>query len=63
MRRAGIPADRVVRTLARHANIGSAGWIVALAEARACGRLPPGTRVALAAVGGGLSWAAALLRT
>lgn len=46
----------------RHANIGAAGWMAALVEARAEGRCPPGTRLLLAAVGGGMSWAAAVLQ-
>lgn len=60
--RVGFAPDRVWREgVARHANIGAAGWLVALAEARAAGRCPPGTTVALASVGGGMSWAAAVL--
>ncbi len=47
--------------VARHANIGAAGWLVAFAEARAAGLCPAGATVALAAVGGGMTWAAALL--
>lgn len=60
---AGIPADRVwTDGVARHANIGAAGWLVAFAEARAAGRFGDGDRVATASVGGGMSWAAAVLR-
>jgi 3-oxoacyl-[acyl-carrier-protein] synthase III len=43
----------------RHANIGAAGWMVALVEAKA--KLTRGDRVLTAAVGGGMSWAAAVL--
>jgi 3-oxoacyl-[acyl-carrier-protein] synthase-3 len=50
---------RTYINLHRHGNIGAGGWIAALAEARAEG-LARG-RVALAAVGGGLSWGAAVL--
>jgi 3-oxoacyl-[acyl-carrier-protein] synthase-3 len=60
-RRSGIAPDRAYVNVDRHANIGVAGWPVALVEARAEGRLRPGGRVALAAVGGGMSWAAAVL--
>ena len=59
---AGIPAARTFVNIGRHANIGAAGWMAALVEARAEGRCPPGTRLLLAAVGGGMSWAAAVLR-
>ena len=59
---AGFDPARVYSRVERHANIGAAGWPVALAEARAEGRCPPGTSVAVAAVGGGLSWGAAVLR-
>lgn len=58
-RRVGIPPQKAFINLHRHANIGAAGWVVALAEARA-ERLEPNDRVLLAAVGGGMSWAAAL---
>jgi 3-oxoacyl-(acyl-carrier-protein) synthase III len=60
-RMTGLPPARVYTNVHAHANIGAAGWIVALVEARAAGRCPPGARVGLAAVGGGLSWAAAVL--
>jgi len=59
--RAGIEEARTFMNVPLHANIGSAGWLVALAEARAGGRVGPGARVLVAAVGGGMSWAAALL--
>lgn len=57
----GIPAERCFVNVASHANVGAAGWLCALAEARAEQALRPGERVLLAAVGGGMSWAAALL--
>ena len=59
---AGIPLERTFVNVERHANIGAAGWMAALVEARAEGRCPPGARLLLAAVGGGMSWAAAVLR-
>jgi 3-oxoacyl-[acyl-carrier-protein] synthase-3 len=43
----------------RHANIGAAGWIVALVESMES--LRSGDRVLTAAVGGGMSWGAAVL--
>ena len=59
---AGFASSRVYSHVERHANIGAAGWIVALAEARSEGRCSTGKRIAVAAVGGGLSWGAAVLR-
>jgi len=59
--RAGIDEARTFVNVARHANVGSAGWLVALAEARAEGRIAKGGSVLVAAVGGGMSWAAAVL--
>ena len=55
-RRVGLA--RTFSNLERHANIGAAGWIVALVEAA----IRRGALVATAAVGGGLSWGAAVLR-
>ena len=60
---AGIADERTFVNVHRHANIGAAGFIVALAEARSEGRLPDRGRVLLAAVGGGMSWASAVLET
>lgn len=61
--RVAIAAERTFVNVPRHANVGAAGWIVALAEARAEGRVRDGMRVLLAAVGGGMSWAGAILET
>jgi 3-oxoacyl-[acyl-carrier-protein] synthase-3 len=58
--RAGIAKERTVLTIAEHANVGAAGWLVALDRARRAGRTD-GKRLLLAAVGGGLSAAALLL--
>ena len=42
---------------------GSSGYIpLALSEARAQGRIRPGSRVLMTAFGAGLTWGAALLR-
>jgi 3-oxoacyl-[acyl-carrier-protein] synthase-3 len=62
-RRTGVPFQRAFVNIDRHANIGVAGWMAALVEARAENRIRPGMNVLLAAVGGGMSWAAAVLRT
>lgn len=59
--RAGISAERTFLNVPEHANIGSAGLLGALVEARAAGRFGRGDRVLCAVVGGGMSWAAAVL--
>jgi 3-oxoacyl-[acyl-carrier-protein] synthase-3 len=48
--------------VARHANVGAAGTVVALVEARAEARLANGKRVLLASVGGGMSWGSVIVR-
>lgn len=58
----GVPLEKAWIAPERHANIGAAGWLVALAEARAEGFVSAGQRVGLASVGGGMSWAGAVLR-
>lgn len=57
-----LPADRVVLTIDRHANTSAASVPLALAEAAGDGRIRPGQLVLLEAMGGGLTWGAALLR-
>ena len=58
----GLAADRVVVTIDRHANTSAASVPLALAEAAGDGRLQPGQLVLLEAMGGGLTWGAALVR-
>ena len=57
-RRAGIPLEKVVINLDRVANTTGATIPLALAHAAAEGRLNHGTRVLLAAFGGGFAWGA-----
>lgn len=57
-----LPMERVVVTVDRHANTSGASIPLALAEAKADGRLRPGQLVLMEAIGGGLTWGAALLR-
>ncbi|MBU1741831.1 MAG: 3-oxoacyl-ACP synthase, partial [Proteobacteria bacterium] len=57
----GIPEDRWVLTLERYANTTSATIPTSLDIAREQGRLTPGARVVLCAVGGGFTWGATLL--
>jgi 3-oxoacyl-[acyl-carrier-protein] synthase-3 len=59
-RRTGLLPERAFISVERHANIGAAGWLAALHLAQA--RAVRGARVLTAAVGGGMSWGAALLR-
>jgi 3-oxoacyl-[acyl-carrier-protein] synthase III len=61
-RRLGLPAERVVLTVARHANTSAASIPLALAEACADGRIRRGQLVLLEALGGGLTWGSALVR-
>jgi 3-oxoacyl-[acyl-carrier-protein] synthase-3 len=61
-RKLTLPADRVVLTIDRHANTSAASVPLALAEAAADGRLQRDQLVLLEAMGGGLTWGAALIR-
>jgi 3-oxoacyl-[acyl-carrier-protein] synthase-3 len=61
-RKLGLPAARVVSTIARHGNTSAASIPLALAEAVADGRIRRGDLVLTEALGGGLTWGAALIR-
>ncbi len=61
-RKLNLPAEKVVITVDRHANTSAASVPLALAEARADGRIHPGHLVVLEALGGGLTWGSALVR-
>lgn len=58
----GLPRDRVVVTVDRHANTSAASIPLALAEAARDGRIARGDLVLMEAIGGGLTWGAALAR-
>ena len=58
----GLPADKVVVTVDRHANTSAASVPLALTEAVRDGRIQPGQLVVLEAMGGGFTWGACLLR-
>jgi 3-oxoacyl-[acyl-carrier-protein] synthase III len=58
----GLPRDRVVVTIERHANTSAASIPLALDAAVADGRLRSGDLVLIEALGGGLSWGASLVR-
>lgn len=61
-RKLNLPTERVVVTVDRHANTSAASVPLALAEARADGRIASGDLVLLEALGGGLTWGSALVR-
>ncbi len=61
-RKIGIPPERVVVTLERHANTSAASIPLALGQAVGDGRIKPGQLVLLEALGGGLTWGSALVR-
>ncbi len=58
----GLPPERVVVTVDRHANTSAASIPLALAEACGDGRIESGDLVVMEAIGGGLTWGAALAR-
>ncbi len=58
----GIDQDKVVNHIADHANTSAASIPLALAAHRDQGRLKPGQCILAQAVGGGLSWAGAVIR-
>lgn len=61
-RKLGLPLDRVISTVDRHANTSAASIPLALDAAVRDGRLKPGDLVLMEAIGGGLTWGAALAR-
>ncbi len=61
-RKLGLPAERVVVTVDRHANTSAASIPLALTEAWHGGRLRRGDLLVLEALGGGLTWGSALVR-
>jgi 3-oxoacyl-[acyl-carrier-protein] synthase-3 len=61
-RKLGLPAEKVVVTVAEHANTSAASVPLALDLAIRDGRIKPGDLVMLEAMGGGFTWGASLLR-
>ena len=61
-RKLGLPIEKVVVTVDRHANTSAASVPLAFDEARRDGRLKPGDLVMLEAMGGGFTWGASLVR-
>jgi 3-oxoacyl-[acyl-carrier-protein] synthase-3 len=61
-RKLGIPAEKVISTVAVHGNTSAASVPLALVTAVQDGRIKKGDLVLLEAMGGGFTWGAALLR-
>jgi 3-oxoacyl-[acyl-carrier-protein] synthase III len=61
-RKLGLPAEKTVLTIERHANTSAASIPLALDEAVADGRIRPGHLVLMEALGGGLTWGASVVR-
>ena len=60
--RLGVAEEKVVTTVARHANTSAASIPLAMAEAVADGRIRPGQLLLMEAMGGGLTWGACVVR-
>jgi 3-oxoacyl-[acyl-carrier-protein] synthase-3 len=61
-RRLGLPPEKTVVTIERHANTSAASIPLALDEAVQDGRIRPGHLVLMEALGGGLTWGASVVR-
>src|SRR5690349_7046080 len=61
-RKLGLPPQKIVVTIERHANTSAASIPLALGAAVGDGRIKPGDLVLMEALGGGLSWGASLVR-
>ena len=60
--RLGVGEDKVISTVARHANTSAASIPLAMAEAVGDGRIRPGQLLLMEAMGGGLTWGACAVR-
>ncbi len=61
-KRLGIDPERVISTVADHANTSAASIPLALAQGLEDGRIRPGQLILMEAMGGGLTWGAAVVR-
>ena len=61
-RKLGLPPEKMVVTIDRHANTSAASIPLALAEASSDGRIKPRDVLLLEAMGGGFTWASGLIR-
>jgi 3-oxoacyl-[acyl-carrier-protein] synthase-3 len=59
--RLGVPMNKLIVNLDTRGNTSSASIPIALDEARRDGRIQPGQRVLLTALGAGLAWGAAIV--
>lgn len=62
MRKLRLPQEKLISTVAEHANTSAASIPLALDAAVHDGRVQPGHLLALNAIGGGLTWGASLVR-
>ncbi len=62
VKKLGLPSERVILTVDRHANTSAASVPLALDVAVRDGRIQPGQLLALEAMGGGFTWGACLIR-
>ncbi len=60
--RTGLPLEKFYLNIHRYGNTSSASIPIALAEAIAEGRVKPGDRVLMCALGAGLSWGSAVMK-
>jgi 3-oxoacyl-[acyl-carrier-protein] synthase-3 len=58
----GLPAEKIIKTVDRHANTSAASVPLAFDVARRDGRIKQGDLVMLEAMGGGFTWGASLVR-
>ncbi len=61
-KRLGLPMDRVILTMDRHANTSAASIPLALADGYRSGQIRRGQLLLMEALGGGLTWGSALIR-
>lgn len=61
-KRMGLSMDNVILTVAEHGNTSAASIPLALAQGVADGRIQPGHHILLDAIGGGMTWGAALIK-
>ena len=61
-RKLGLPADKIIVTVDRHANTSAASVPLAFDTARKDGRIKDGDLVMFEAMGGGFTWGASLMR-
>ena len=61
-RKAGVPMEKVVVTVAEHGNTSAASIPLALSTAVEDGRIRPGDLLLMEAIGGGLAWGSCVMR-